>query len=188
MAVSLKDKNTELVSKRWAKALMDLAQEDTAVSKQDILNDLKKAVAVIESSEELSNAISNPSISTDEMQIVLCKLFQNSVLPIIYNFIFALNLKKRLNIISEISEEFEKECDRINNIIHVKVTSAIELDENKKEEIKNKISSKLNKKIVAEWETDNSIIAGLVFNIDETVVDNSVKHKLETLSNQIIKA
>ena len=187
MTESIKDKNTELVSKRWAKALMDLAQEDTNVSKQDILADLRKVASVIDSSEELSNVISNPSISTEEKQIVLCKLFENSIMPVVYNFIFVLNLRKRVNIISEIAHEFEKELDKINNIVHVSVTSAIELDDSRKKEIKEKISSKLSKNIVVDWSTDNDIIAGLVFNIDETVVDNSVRHKLEDLSKNIIK-
>ena len=83
MTESVKDRNTELVSKRWAKALIDLAQEDVSVSKQDILNDLREVASVIDSSEELSNVISNPSISTEEKQIVLCKLFENNIMPIV---------------------------------------------------------------------------------------------------------
>jgi len=187
MTELLRDKNTELISKRWAKALMDLAQEDANVSKKDILDDLREVASVINSSEELSNVISNPSISTEEKQIVLCKLFENSILPMVYNFIFALNLRKRVCMINEIANEFEKELDNVNNIVHVNITSAIDLDESKKEEIKNKISSKLNKEIIADWNVNNDIIAGLVFNIDETVVDNSVRHKLEDLSKKIIK-
>ena len=31
------------------------------------------------------------------------------------------------------------------------------------------------------------IIAGLIFKIDELVIDNSVKHKLDDLSREIIK-
>ena len=36
----IKDKNCELVAKRWALALMELAQEDENISKEDILDDL----------------------------------------------------------------------------------------------------------------------------------------------------
>ena len=84
----IKDKNCELVAKRWALALIELAQEDENISKEDILDDLQEIAETINSSEELSNVINNPSVSTEEKQIVLCKLFQNSVLPIVYNFIF----------------------------------------------------------------------------------------------------
>ncbi len=183
----VKDKNCELVAKRWALALMELAQEDENISKEDILDDLKEISETIESSEELSNVINNPSISTEEKQVVLCKLFQNSIMPIVYNFIFALNLKKRVSIISEIAVEFEKELERIKNIAHVNVTSAIELNDERKEQIKVKIAEKLKKEVIVDWGVDSEIIAGLIFNIDEMIIDNSIKHKLEDLSKTIIK-
>ena len=98
----VKDKNCELVAKRWALALMELAQEDDNISKEDILDDLCEISATIDSSEELSSVINNPSVSTEEKQIVLCKLFQNSIMPIVYNFLYVLNLRKRIGIISQI--------------------------------------------------------------------------------------
>ena len=183
----VKDKNCELVAKRWAQALFELAQEDENISKDDILDDLLEISNTIDSSDELLNVINNPSISTEEKQIVLCKLFQNSIMPIVYNFIFVLNLRKRIGIISEIAVEFAKELERFKNITHVNVTSAIEIDDNKKTDIENKIAQKLNKDVVVEWGVDNDIIAGLIFKIDELVIDNSVKHKLENLSKEIIK-
>ena len=183
----IKDRNCELVAKRWALALMELAQEDSNISKEDILDDLREIASTIDSSEELSNVINNPSISTEEKQVVLCKLFQNSIMPIVYNFIFALNLRKRVGIIAEIAIEFEKELERIKNITHVNVTSAIELNDDRKEDIKTKIAQKLNKDVIVDWGIDDNIIAGLIFKIDELVIDNSVKHKLEDLSREIIK-
>lgn len=183
----VKDKNCELVAKRWALALMELAQEDENISKEDILDDLKEISDTINGSEELSNVINNPSISTEEKQVVLCKLFQNSIMPIVYNFLFALNLKKRVQIISEIAIEFEKELERIKNIAHVNVTSAIELADERKEQIKAKIAEKLSKDVIVEWGVDSDIIAGLIFNIDELIIDNSIRHKLDNLSKEIIK-
>ena len=183
----IKDKNCELVAKRWALALMELAQEDENISKEDILDDLLEISETLESSEELSNVINNPSISTEEKQIVLCKLFQNSIMPIVYNFIFVLNLRKRVDIVAEIAVEFAKELERIKNIARVNVTSAIELNDDRKEDIKTKIAQKLNKETIVDWSVDNDIIAGLIFKIDELVIDNSVKHKLDDLSREIIK-
>lgn len=183
----VKDKNCEIVAKRWALALMELAQEDDNISKEDILDDLREVSETIESSEELSNVINNPSISTEEKQVVLCKLFQNSIMPIVYNFLFALNLKKRVSIIPEIAVEFGKELERLKNIARVNITSAIELNDERKEQIKSKIAEKINKDIVVEWGVDSDIIAGLIFNIEELIIDNSIRHKLEDLSKEIIK-
>ena len=186
MAPSAKQGN-ELVAKRWALALIELALENENISKEDILDDLHEIAETIQASEELSNVINNPSISIEEKQIILCKLFQNSIMPIVYNFVYALNLRKRISIISEIAIEFEKELEKIKNMTRVNITSAIELNDERKEEIKTKIAEKLNKEIIVDWGVDSDIIAGLIFNIDEMIIDNSIKHKLEDLSKEIIK-
>ena len=129
----------------------------------------------------------NPSISTEEKQVVICKLFQNNIMPIVYNFLFVLNLRKRIGIISEIAVAFEKELEKIKNITRVNVVSAIYIVDERKEELKSRISEKLNKEVIVDWDIDNEIIAGLIFKIDELIIDNSVRHKLDELSKEIIK-
>ena len=185
MTDAIKDNNCELISRRWAKALMELVREDSNNDTQAILSDLNFISETISSSEELSNVINNPSISTEEKQIILCKLFQDKVNSLVYNFVFALNLKKRVGIISDIAVEFEKELEKLNNITHVSITSALELNDGRKEEIRNRVASKLNKDVVVDWGVDEDIIAGLIFNIDEMIVDNSIRHKLDDLSRSI---
>ena len=179
---------TELASKKWAKDLIELTQEDETISKEQVLSDLRSVVETFDSSEELKNVINNPSISTEEKQIVICKLFQEKILPVVYNFLFALNLRKRLNLIKDISDEFEKELEELKNIVRVDVTSAIDLSDERKTDIRNRIAEKLQKDVKASYSVDTDIIAGLIFNINDTVVDNSIKHKLDKLSENIIRA
>ena len=177
----------ELVSKKWAKALIELVQENENISKENVLSDLRSVAETFAESVELSNVINNPSISTEEKQIVICKLFQEKVLPLVYNFLFALNLKKRLNLVSEIADEYEKELENLKNIVRVNITSAIDLSDDIKNNIKTRVAEKLQKDIRVDWGVDADIIAGLIFNINDTVVDNSIKHKLDKLSESIIR-
>ena len=167
--------------------MIELTQEDEGISKEEVLSDLRGVAENIENSEELKNVINNPSISAEEKQIVISKLFQNRVMPIVYNFLFALNLKKRMNLISEIADEFEKELEELKNIVRVDITSAIDLSDERKNDIRNRIAEKLQKDVKVSWGVDADIIAGLIFNINDTVVDNSIKNKLDKLTEKIIK-
>lgn len=178
----------ELASKKWANALLELTKEDETISKEDVLSDLRGVAETFRSSKDLSEVINNPSISTEEKQVVICKLFQEKVIPIVYNFLFVLNLRKRLNLISEIADEFERELEKLKNIVRVDVTSAIDLTEERKGNIKDRIAEKLQKEVKVSWGVDADIIAGLIFNINDTVIDNSIKHKLDKLSESIIRA
>ena len=177
----------ELVAKRWAKALIELTKENEEISKDEVLRNLRNVSETISGSEELSQVLNNPSISTEEKQIVLSKVFQNNTMPIVYNFVFALNLKKRIGLIDDIVEEFVKELEEFENIVNVDITSAIEISEEKKADIKNRISEKLHKNVNTRWDVDSDIIGGLTFNINDVVVDNSIKHKLDNLSKNIIR-
>ena len=179
--------HSELVAKKWAKALMELADEDKGISKDDILDDLREVAENFEASPELFTALNNPSISVEEKQIILCKLFQNKLLPIVYNFIIVLNLRKRVGIIADIAVEFQKELEESRNIVRVNVTSAIDLNDEKKNEVKDRIADNLHKDVVVDWTVDDDIIAGLIFNVNETIVDNSIRHKLDNLSKSIMK-
>ena len=185
MTTDVKDRNSELVAKRWAKALMELVCEDENISKEDALHDLQSIAENIEASDELKTVVNNPSITTEEKQIVISKLFQDRIMPIVYNFIFALNLKKRLNIVPLITEEFKKELEEYKNIVKVNVTSAIEINDEKKDYIKNKLAEKLQKNIDISWGIDSEIIAGLIFDVNNTIFDNSIKNKLEKISKSI---
>ena len=178
---------TELASKKWAKALIELTQEDESISKENVLSDLRNIAETLNISEELSNVVNNPSISIDEKQVILSKIFYEKVTPIVFNFLFVLNLKKRLNLISDIADEFEKELEELENIVRIEITSAIELSDERKTNIRNRVAEKLQKNVKAEWEVNSDIIAGLIFNINDIVVDNSVKHKLDKLSENIIR-
>jgi F-type H+-transporting ATPase subunit delta len=93
-----------------------------------------------------------------------------------------------MNIISEIADEFEKELEELNNIVRVDITSAIDLNDERKTDIRNRIAEKLQKDVKVSWGVDSDIIAGLIFNINDTVIDNSIKHKLDKLSESIIRA
>lgn len=178
---------SELVAKRWAKALIELTNEDESLSGEEVLKTLREVAETFDSSEELKEVINNPSISVEEKQIVLSKIFQDKIIPVVYNFLFVLNLRKRLNIINEIADEYEKDIENLNNIVRVNVVSAIDIEDEKKQDIKSRLEEKLHKEVKTKFDTNSDIIAGLLFNVNGTVVDNSIRNKLDKLSENILK-
>ena len=69
----------------------------------------------------------------------------------------------------------------VNNIKLVDVTSAVELSEDQKQRVVEKLQAKLNKKIIANWLQDEDIIGGLIIKIDDNVINSSLKNRLEKL-------
>ena len=174
------------VSARYAKALIELC-ESHSVGKEEIFNDLGNIVDAIKSSQDLINLIKAPNVSKSDKQRVVGKIFEGKINNITKNFILYLIEKDRFAIIENIMIEFKSELDKENNFVQIEIVSAINLDDNTKENIKNRLSGKLQKHVSVEWSINPDIIAGLVFIVGDSIIDTSIKSKLQMIGRNIIK-
>ena len=182
----MNNKHNLSIAKRYAKSLVELML-DGENNQEEIKSDLKNVKEILNSSPELNSALTNPVVSAYDKEQIINSVFERDTKETTRNFLKLLVEKNRFNLIFQIVEAFNKMLDKINNLTQVSVTGAIELDENVKNEIENKIKEKLNKEINITYNTDNSIIAGLIYKIEDDVLDTSLKHKLEELKKELIK-
>lgn len=179
------ENENKLVSERYAQALLELVSDN--LSKEDILKELLDITESVKSSGDLNKVMTSPVISNDEKKNVISKLFENTTNKVILNFLKLLVDKNRFSMLESITKEYKNEINRLNNLLSINVTSAIDLTEDEKSAIKNKLSNILNKNIELEWATNPDIIAGLVFEVGDNIIDNSLRHKLQDLSRNIMK-
>lgn len=177
--------NNELVASRWAKSLLELSSDD-GLTTEVVHSQLTDVVDTVNASEDLKELFVNPVVTVDEKQNIIEKIFGEALSPTLKNFLKVLALRKRLGLIEDILEEYRKELNKCENIVRLTVTSAVEINEEKREDLRNKIVEKLSKSADIKWSVDNSIIGGLVFDIDGTIVDDSLNTKLNNLCKRII--
>ena len=179
------ENENKLVSERYAQALLELVSDN--LSKEDILKELLDITESVKDSGDLNKVMTSPVISNDEKKNVISKLFENTTNKVILNFLKLLVDKNRFSMLESITKEYKNEINRLNNLLSINVTSAIDLTEDEKSAIKDKLSNILNKNIELEWATNPDIIAGLVFEVGDNIIDNSLRHKLQDLSRNIMK-
>lgn len=179
------ENENKLVSERYAQALLELVSDN--LSKEDILKELLDITESVKGSGDLNKVMTSPVISNDEKKNVISKLFENTTNKVILNFLKLLIDKNRFSMLESITKEYKNEINRLNNLLSINVTSAIDLTEEEKSAIKDKLSNILNKNIELEWATNPDIIAGLVFEVGDNIIDNSLRHKLQDLSRNIMK-
>ena len=179
------ENENKLVSERYAQALLELVSDN--LSKEDILKELLDITESVKGSGDLNKVMTSPVISDDEKKNVISKLFENTTNKVILNFLKLLVDKNRFSMLESITKEYKNEINRLNNLLSINVTSAIDLTEDEKSAIKDKLSNVLNKNIELEWATNPDIIAGLVFEVGDNIIDNSLRHKLQDLSRNIMK-
>ena len=104
------------------------------------------------------------------------------------NLVHLLVVKGRVRIAEGIASEYERLVDAYYGIEHAEVTTAIPIDEERREGIAQSLSEKWGKRVVLSTRVDPDIDGGLVIRIGDRLIDGSTKGKLAQLRRDLIGA
>ncbi len=180
-----KIKQISTSAKTYAESLIQIAK-DNIISYDAIVNDLNNIKEILSESSELSDTMNNPAISDKVKYEIIESIFANIISIPVKNFLKILIDKKRFNELEQIIQAFEEKFDDINNIKRVNVISAVPLAQEQQSKIIEKLQNKLQCNVQVNWIEDIGIIGGLVVQIGDDLIDNSLRNKLEKISKHII--
>lgn len=175
----------ETVARRYAGALADVVTKSGEAN--SVQTELKTWEEMISSNKELSQAFSNPSIAHANKEKVLESLIaKTKPTRTTANFLRILLRNSRLTEINEINERFSSVLDERNGLITAHITSARELSDAEKAEMKINLDKLTGKTVSLQFNIDKSIIGGVVTRIGSTVYDGSIKTQLIELKEKMI--
>ena len=174
-----------LSAKNYSKALVEMVR-DNVISFEDLSKDLATVSEILESSQDLRLTLENPTVSEEVKSQIIEEVFKNEVHPQVVSFLKVLIDKNRFSEFSQIKADYEIKLDDVNKIQSVEITSAVELSEEYRERILQKLGEKLQKNIRPNWKVDENIIAGLIYRINDNVIDTSIKSKLDKLNKNLM--
>jgi F-type H+-transporting ATPase subunit delta len=130
--------------------------------------------------------LKHPDISKEEKEAVLARVFERWMMPELYGLLRLLVEKDRIGWILDILEDVSERYKAYMNIGVVYVTSPEQLPEKKAKEIEKKILDTTDfETLEMHYQTDPSLIGGLVIRIGDRVVDGSVKTRLENMTRKL---
>ena len=174
-----------VISTRYAKALMSISEEKRSF--ETVVKDVSFVQNTLEQSKELRNFLTSPIIAESKKSNVLKEIFQSHVGEDLNNFLLFLVEKGRENILQDICLRFISLSNEKLNQVDVDIISAIDLSAVQREDIKSKLELMINKKIVASFDVNNSIIGGFKARFNDTVIDASIQHQLELLKKKLFE-
>ena len=177
------DNNLIGVSKRYAKALIDVAQEKGQLD--NVSADLKDFNEMYVTSSDLKNVLNLPTIKIEEKNAVLNEILKSFNCNIAKDFLCLLVEEARFNTFSTVYYCFEQELNLKKGIIEVEVKSVIELDEEIKNKLKEKLEQKFSKMVNLNYVIAPEIIGGLVISYNGKIIDLSVNTKFENLKKEL---
>ncbi len=174
---------TGSVEKVYSEALFEIASEDNT---SDVLfGELDSLSQIFKSNPELSKLLFAPTVSiTDKLEIVN-NIFGGRISQTALNFICVLTEKNRINYLPSIAQSYKNLYNEKNNIVEIKVTTSVPLSDNLRQKLKCKLEAVYGKKVTMAEYVDEKLIGGIVINYGNTMLDGSVKAKLDKMQKQI---
>ena len=172
-------------SRRYANALLEIAIQQNSV--EDMLNDMLTLKSTIEGSRELLLFLRSPIVKPVDKQEALQKIFSEKVSKTVSQFITLITEKGRENILDQIANAFVEAYNQHSGIITVEVKSAKTLSDKQAEELVATLEKTTSKKVNLDFSVIEELRGGISIKIDDTVIDATIKHKLEQLETQFLQ-
>ena len=175
----------EEIASVYARSLFEVAQEH---KKLDVVRDqLGEFADALNETRELQVFFFSPYFSTPEKKDGLKKAVSGTD-AIFDNFLELLIEKHRMPAVFRVRRELDRLWQRENKLLPVEVTSAIELDTGTVKQIGDRIGEQTGQKIELSAKVEPDILGGIVVRVGNSVLDASVRNRLEQLRKQVARA
>ena len=172
------------ISKRYAKALLSLGQEDGNYA--EFGENLKDFTGLCADNPEFSKVIANPVFSVDDRKKVLDAVLEKSPFAdLVKNLLRLLLDKNRIEGIKDVSAYYTRLTDEISNIIRADIITARPLKDAAMDKLDVVLAKITSKTVKIKVEEDESLIGGLVVKIGDLVLDGSVRAQIEGLKESL---
>ena len=172
---------------RYSLALYELANETNSLSK--IEENSQALLKLISSSKDFNNLIKDPTVSRNILNQVIEKISDNFRLEVLFkNFLSFLITKRRFFYVQQILKNFNEICSEKRGELKAEIKSAKNLSQDEINKITQELSNNFKSEIKLNYTHDQSLIGGLVVQIGSTMIDTSIKKKLQQLENRMIEA
>ncbi len=171
------------ISSEYAKALFMLAMEKEC--SKDYKDALELVSGVFEENPVYIDFLSTFAIPLEERLNALEKAFSDSVPRDVLSFLKILCEKKHIAEFSECAEQYIAMYNEMDKISNAKVISAVELTESEKASLKEKLEKTNGNKVIIDYVIDESILGGLIVEVDGKIMDSSLKKHLKEIKDVI---
>ena len=178
---------SETSASRYSLALYELATEANMLSEVEVHS--TSIIKLIVLSKDFKSLIKDPTNTKEDQLNALNKISeQNKLNELLTKFLSFLISKRRFFYVDKILKSFVETCSIKRGELKAELTSAKNLTENEVNNIKEELAKNFSSKIKLNYRHDTSLIGGLIVQVGSTMVDTSIKNKLQQIENRMIEA
>ncbi len=168
--------------KRYAQAVFELAQgKNELESWQEGL----RRLAGVAKDRELMASVQNPRLLFEVKKNLLQERLDKTP-PQVFNLALLLVSQGIFDLAGSISQQYDDLVDAFHGIERAKVTTALPLADEEREAISCNLGDIVDRKVIIDAHVDPSIIGGFIARIRDTLIDGSIRQRLEALKESLV--
>jgi len=168
----------------YARSLFEAAQD--AGNLDTVKEQVGQVADALDGDRDLQVFFFSPYLTSDEKKEGLKKAVTGAE-PIVRNFLELLVENHRMPALFRIRREFDRLWDEEHKLLPVQITSAVELDQEVVRSIGDRIGEQTGRTVELSSNVDPDVLGGLVVRVGNTVLDASIRHRLEQLRKQVAR-
>jgi F-type H+-transporting ATPase subunit delta len=174
----------EEIARVYARSLFEVAREQDKL--EVIREQLGEFADALAGSHELQVFFFSPYFSTEEKKDGLHRTVEGAD-ETLSNFLELLLENHRMPVAFRVRREFDRLWEEANDLLPVQITSAVALDESVSRRIGDEIGRQTGKQVELTSTVDPDVIGGIVLRVGNSILDASIRNRLETLRKQVAK-
>ena len=169
----------------YGESLYELAKEE------NLTGLMGEQLAVLQQSfqqePDFIRLLSSPNLTKAERCQILDDSFRGKIHSYLLNFLKILTEKGYIRYFSDCCDAYTEHYDQDNGILRVSAVSAVELSEQQKDKLTEKLSRITGKKIALRTRIDPRVLGGIRLDYDGQRLDDTVSHRLDAIRNVLNK-
>jgi ATP synthase F1 delta subunit len=175
----------EEIAAVYARSLFEVAKEQDKLD--SVREQLGEFADALQKTRELQVFFFSPYFSTTEKEDGLDRAVSGAD-DVIVNFLKLLIENHRMPVIFRVRRGYDQLWEEENKLLPVRVTSAVELDSATVSQIGDKIAEQTGRTVDLSSEVDPDILGGIVVRVGNSILDASIRNRLEQLRRQVARA
>ena len=174
----------EEIAEVYGRSLFEVASEHD--KSDEIREQLGQFADALDSNRDLAIYFFSPYFSTQEKKDGLVKLLDGADDALV-NFLELLIEKHRMPVIFRIRRYYDTLWEQAHQILPVQIATAIKLDEGVAKHLGEQIEKATGQKIELTASVDPDILGGVVLRVGNSILDASIRNRLENLRKAVAR-
>ncbi len=170
------------VARPYAEAAFRIAREENALP---VWSEMLRFLSGIVTDARVATALDSPKLGAADKEALLLSIAGDRLSGTGRNFVRVLIEAERVTLLPEVARMFDTLKAGAEGVAKATIDSAFPLDETQVRELTVALERRFGKRIEASVNVDRSLIGGVRIAVGDTVIDGTVKAKLDAMHVQL---